>query len=328
VLLQAALAGVEEDDAPEAAEESAEQAIYESESSLDELADGMGRHRTEVEQLVVGQWTEMFRWNEIAIAYLRFIVGVMPSDSSGTSVPPEVALVFAELGSRAVSVAQEILILLRSGFALGAHARWRALYETAVIGQVLAVGNRWTANRYRNHGYVRLSQDLSNLSSTTAEEDLAIAEMNRKCKVFTKRYGASFSGQYGWAAELTARKLGVKGPKFWHLEKLTDLSRMHDFYVSSHHDVHADAIGLARLRGSEGLLHSGARVTAPTLLTCATIDCVTTITETIGDVWQRHDASRSAKYWMVAALAAEIRATGTWATQSLATPIGDTASAS
>jgi hypothetical protein len=63
-------------------------------------------------------------------------------------------LALVKLHARACLISAEILSLLRSGHASGAHARWRALHEVAVIADFLASGDSDLARGYLLYEHV------------------------------------------------------------------------------------------------------------------------------------------------------------------------------
>jgi hypothetical protein len=62
--------------------------------------------------------------------------------------------VLTRLHARACQVAQEVLVLLRSGFADGAHARWRTLHELAVVAWFVNKTGNDVAERYLLHSHI------------------------------------------------------------------------------------------------------------------------------------------------------------------------------
>jgi hypothetical protein len=58
------------------------------------------------------------------------------------------------LNVRACQITSEVITLLENGFADGAMARWRTLYEVSVVAMVIAEGGETLAKRYVDHQYV------------------------------------------------------------------------------------------------------------------------------------------------------------------------------
>ena len=72
----------------------------------------------------------------------------------------------------------------------------------------------------------------------------------------------------------------------------------------AHHLVHADALGVLHLIGSEGLLDSGARLDGISELIALTLTTLTDTIEILVDTWCRHDHSPHAR--AVAALVGSV----------------------
>ncbi|HNO95066.1 MAG TPA: DUF5677 domain-containing protein, partial [Anaerolineales bacterium] len=55
------------------------------------------------------------------------------------------------LHARSCQVASEVLVLLKSGYADGAHARWRSLHELTAVASFIKTHGNETAERYLLH---------------------------------------------------------------------------------------------------------------------------------------------------------------------------------
>jgi hypothetical protein len=102
------------------------------------------------------------RWGRALdlLATLREIA-VEAGDDFNTEFRPEPATakdfvfeVLTRLHARACQVASEVIILLRSGHADGAHARWRTLHEIAVVGFFVRSHGNDVAERYILHNAI------------------------------------------------------------------------------------------------------------------------------------------------------------------------------
>jgi hypothetical protein len=207
--------------------------------------------------------------NWFAISALDSMIGMTHAASlmlsnGGTvavRVPPDpISYVVSALAVRALSVSHEISALLRAGFPVGARGRWRTLYEIDVVANVLAAGNRGTAARYVNHRWVQLARDRereADAESWPAKAGPAPDVMRRR---LLRRYGSTFGGTYGWAAELARRKLKVKSPVFRDLEEIAQLGGQVSRVHLAHHGVHADSFGALLTIDDSLTFHSGASV--------------------------------------------------------------------
>ncbi len=159
------------------------------------------------------------------------------------------------LQARSVHVGSEVLYFLRSGFADGAHARWRTAHEIAVVATFLVQHEEEVAKRYLEHEavesykamlkYQEYAEQL-NLKSFLPED----AECIKKSRdILVNTYGKSFGSQYGWAANV----LEKERPNFFDIEKATGMDHIRPYYKMASHNVHANAKGIQfRLGLAEG----------------------------------------------------------------------------
>jgi Family of unknown function (DUF5677) len=80
--------------------------------------------------------------------------------------------------ARGCLVASEVLALLRSGHASGAHARWRSLHEIAVVAGFIQ--DQETARRYLSHGAIEsyhAARDYQRHAKTLGYEPFSDEEM-------------------------------------------------------------------------------------------------------------------------------------------------------
>jgi len=159
------------------------------------------------------------------------------------------------LHARAVHVGFEVLCLLCSGFADGAHARWRTIHEIAVVSNYLAGNDRGVARQYLEHEAIesyRAMVQFQNYAEQLghekySEEDVVALKQVRDD--LCKRYGASFGTPYGWSA----KALGKEKPTFSDIEKASRLDHLRPYYKMASHNVHANPKGIKfRLGLSDG----------------------------------------------------------------------------
>ena len=163
--------------------------------------------------------------------------------------------VLTRIHVRACQIASEILVLLKSGFADGAHARWRSLHELAVVGSFIKTYGNEVAERYLLHdniesykaatlyqkhyealGYEPISQD---------EFDLVKIRHDK----LIERFGRSYKNNYGWASSV----LKNEDPTFAQIEENRKLDYLRPFYKLASHNVHANPKGIMF---KLGLLHN------------------------------------------------------------------------
>lgn len=167
------------------------------------------------------------------------------------------------LHMRACQTTMEILVLLENGLADGAYARWRTLYELSVVGFFIDRFGDDVAERYLAHDVVSMREAVINEyrhegraydpDALTAEEK----EIEEDFQILLVKYGKSFGGAYGWAAE----SLNRKAPRFQDLEEAIDWKALPPNYKWSSYKVHAGVAGTVRSLGSFGghpILRAGA----------------------------------------------------------------------
>jgi hypothetical protein len=284
-------------------------AVYEEQEVIDELADRTWMSRAQVEQSLADENRSALRALDSMVglshAFARLLLGGRSEELH--SVPESVGYASSMVLTRSLSIGHEICALLRAGFPAGARGRWRTLYELAVVAEILHVGNRGTAARYANHRWIRLAKSPDDYFSP---QDWASTEVERMSKKFIRRYGSAFSGTYGWAAELTKRKLGVAHPKFGHLEEIAKLDWSSSIIASAHHSVHADSIGGLGTVNAAGVFHSGARLGGIAEMCLLTIDSLGVIDRSVLGTWLDYAGpftDRASRLNVLAQLSEEVR---------------------
>ncbi len=156
------------------------------------------------------------------------------------------------LHARACQVSSEILVLLCSGYADGAHARWRTLYEIAVVSSFIREKDQVLAERYLRHEIIQQYKlacqhqiyeerlNATPLSQQEFDELKAIRDQR------IDQYGDAFKTDYGWAAST----LGVGKPNLIDVAKYVKLDHMIPYYKMASDNVHAHSHGASYRLGS------------------------------------------------------------------------------
>jgi hypothetical protein len=153
--------------------------------------------------------------------------------------------VLSRLHARACLIAGEIMALLRLGYASGAHARWRALHEVAVIAWFLAAGDEELAQRYRQYEHVEslaAARDYQRNAEALGYEPLSteeIEDMEATVEGLCRSYGPLFKKRYGWSAQ----HFGY-APDFRKIEEAVDLAHLRSYYRMASHPIHAGPKGI------------------------------------------------------------------------------------
>jgi hypothetical protein len=160
------------------------------------------------------------------------------------------------LQGRACLLSNEILILLRAGFADGAYARCRTLYETMVISCFITDNGNETARRYLDYSIVNDLNEakLSIKYNEILEDDLInnseIEELEKEVNQLALQYGQLFiEGDYNWALNIIQPR-NKKKIQFWEIEAKVDfVKHMKPFYKSSSNNIHSASSSLYSHRG-------------------------------------------------------------------------------
>lgn len=146
------------------------------------------------------------------------------------------------LHARACQITAEIITLMENGFADGAMARWRTLYEVGVVATVIADAGDALARQYIDHEIVesKLAMDeYARCQMAMGFKPIPNRERRRVERAFAaavKTHGADFGRPYGWAAAHLKRKRVT----FRDLEAAAQRSAMRAYYKMASYNVHAD----------------------------------------------------------------------------------------
>lgn len=154
--------------------------------------------------------------------------------------------VLTRLHARACQIASEILVLIKSGYADGAHARWRSLHEIAVVGSFIKMHGAEVAERYLLHDNIE-SLKAANLhqkyyealgeSPIPQDEYDSIKAVSEQ---LITRFGNSYKSDYGWASSA----LNKEKPNFSDIEENAKLDYYRPYYKLASHNVHANPKGV------------------------------------------------------------------------------------
>ena len=156
------------------------------------------------------------------------------------------------LHARACQIASAILVLLRSGYADDAHARWRTLHEISVVSIFIGERGKNVAERYLLHDHVqRYKLAIKHRQHAEAINDEPISEkefdeFKAEQNKLVARFGESFKENYGWAASA----LGKERPTIVDIEESVDLKHLRPYYGMASDNTHANAHGAYYRLGS------------------------------------------------------------------------------
>lgn len=147
--------------------------------------------------------------------------------------------------ARAVQIALEVLELIKNGFADGALARWRSLYELSIIATFLGKNDDNLCQRYLDYKLVEdyyeaieYQKHCDDLGYTKLSDD-EFAELETTINKLKVKYGSDFTKQYGWIGEvLPKNNWNFKG-----IEETIDFKYLRPFYKLANNYVHSGAKG-------------------------------------------------------------------------------------
>jgi len=150
------------------------------------------------------------------------------------------------LHARGCLIANEILVLLKSGYADGADARWRTLHEIAVASLFISKHGNETAERYLLYSHIesyKAANQHRSCYNGAGEEpvsDERLVQLKRTYDRLCERFGKNFKEPYGWAL----KALGTNGTNFGIIERSVELSHLRPYYKLASYNVHADPKGI------------------------------------------------------------------------------------
>lgn len=154
--------------------------------------------------------------------------------------------VLRRLHARACQVADEVICLLSNGFADGAMARWRTMHEIAAVAYLIDQHGDSLAERYIMHqivearsGAIQYRKHQVRLGQEPISDD-EYNEIEANYQAALQRYGESFGGQYGWAAEHINRQR----PTIADIQAAANIDHLGPYYKMASHNVHANPKGV------------------------------------------------------------------------------------
>lgn len=150
--------------------------------------------------------------------------------------------VLTRLHARACQIAYEILVLLKSGLADGAHARWRSLHEISVTALFISSNGNDIAERYLLHNEIEsyeAAKTYQENCDSLGYEPLSQKEIMELTDIYNnliKRFGNNYKSDYGWASVATNNDK----PTFRDIEKSVGLKHLRPHYKMACNNVHAN----------------------------------------------------------------------------------------
>ena len=153
--------------------------------------------------------------------------------------------VLTRLHAKGCQVSGEVLALLNSGYADGAHARWRSLHEIAVVASFVKEQGQELAERYLLHETIqqyKLANQLQQYYCRLGHEPPSkenFDQLNIQRDELIARFGESFKEDYGWASSA----IGTNHPTISDIEQHIQLDHMRPYYRMASDNVHPNSHG-------------------------------------------------------------------------------------
>lgn len=216
------------------------------------------KKRTDFQNRLERIWKAPFDLLEMYIAYVEDIIIECHNEYVDSETEDLVFDVLMKLECRALRIAQEILILIKSGYADGAHARWRSLHELAVVATVIEKYGEPTAERYLAHDaveYCKGAEQFQLYARKLGQRVIPKREMIKVRKASdhaVATFGDNFKSEYGWAAFALKPNNPKYKPTFTDLEANVNLAKWRPYYRKASWNVHAGSSGIASSLGLLG----------------------------------------------------------------------------
>jgi hypothetical protein len=156
-----------------------------------------------------------------------------------------VFLALTRLHAKACLVSQEIAVLMKHGYASGAHARWRSLHEIAVTAVFIKEHGNEVAERYLTYRYIESYHSMRQYQKYATRLHHEPFQKNEEEDIINikdslvKKYGKSFVNSNGWAS----KELNKPRPNFADIERSIGVDHMRPYYKMASNSVHADSKG-------------------------------------------------------------------------------------
>lgn len=205
-------------------------------------------------ELIVSYWGRAFDLLE-AVIQIAYETGEDFLNSYGDEAEGEQDLVFfvlTRLQVRACRTGEEALLLMKNGYGQAAQARWRALHEVVVVAMFIAKHGADVAERYLLHDGIeswRAIEEYQARVDRLPEYEPATDGEVREARIardeLVERYGESFAGSYGWAADALDSNAGLASKRgFAAIEEDVGLDHLRSHYRMASHPTHANPKGI------------------------------------------------------------------------------------
>lgn len=189
------------------------------------------------------RWFEAFDLLEKCIVASLEIGEEIQKNSSVfiTSDNKELFEVLLRLHARGIQISKEILVLFRNGYADGAFARWRTLYELSIVGLFISKHGNKVAKQYKDYASVETYKELVTYNEKNHKlhfEEILPAEIERQETLMNdlkNKYSDDFLKRYGWTYSVLERNKRT----FEGIEEDVESDHIRPFYKWACNTIHA-----------------------------------------------------------------------------------------
>lgn len=203
----------------------------------------VARQERAVVRAIRRRWAEPIRLlsslNTVSVE-LGSCVSTYLQSGSSHSVPREHWQTLVRLHARGCQIADELLSLFESGHPDAMLARWRSLFELAVVARVIAIGGPDTSTRFRLHRVVDAARGLREYATLfpkdqSMQRDAQGAE--QRVQELCDEYGRGFRRDFGWAGSV----VGKSNPKWSDLVTAAGTPQFGVLHRSANQELHASS---------------------------------------------------------------------------------------
>ncbi|KAF5075380.1 hypothetical protein DSECCO2_172180 [anaerobic digester metagenome] len=150
--------------------------------------------------------------------------------------------------ARSLQIASEVLVLLKSGYADGANARWRSLHELAVTAFFLFENDEEVSKRYMDYVAIEKFKEAREYKNQCEKlgypplDEQKFEKLKMEKERLCELYDDNFHWSYGWIPSDILPKRSFKD-----LEEYVNLNTLRPFYKFSSASIHGSPRGLYRL---------------------------------------------------------------------------------
>ena len=205
------------------------------------------RQRQEFEERLYGRWKKPLDLLELFVSIAKEAGDIFNSENGDEAVRSGNAVfeVLVRLHTRACQVSSAILVLLKSGYADDAHARWRSLHEISAVCYMVSRAGQKLAEKYLLHETVqqyKIAVEHRRYAGRIDAEPISVdefEELRLQRDRLIEAFGDSFGEDYGWASS-TVNKAR---PTVRDIEEHVGLDHMRPYYRMASDNVHANSHG-------------------------------------------------------------------------------------